>query len=107
MRIERRAQEPARRAIGAEAVSASIAQVWEALSEGLLFPCQNPNKRPEFAETPAIGGGALTTGATCDRAGSVTSENIKRKNANVYLTHTASKNRYSFLSFCEIGRAHV
>ena len=61
LHVKRRHRSHGRSAIGAEAGSASIVQVREALSEGLLFSRMNPNKRPEFAEAPAIGGGALTT----------------------------------------------
>jgi len=62
--------------------------VREALSEGLLFPYLNLNKRPEFAEAPAIGGGALTTERRANGQALGRADNIKRDRANVYLTHT-------------------
>ena len=60
----------------------------EALSEGLLFPYLNLNKRPELAEAPAIGGGALTTERRANGQALGRADNIKRDRANVYLTHT-------------------
>ena len=60
----------------------------EALFEGLLFPYQKLNKRPEFAEAPAIGGGALTTERRANGQALGRADNIKRDRANVYLTHT-------------------